>query len=102
MLEITPVRAFHDNYIWMLSQEGSDAAVAVDPGDETPVFEWLQAHGKRLVAILITHHHYDHTGGVPELLTAYPEIPVYGPARDSIRGVSQRMGEGGRVSFDAL
>ncbi|MEJ2396067.1 MAG: hydroxyacylglutathione hydrolase [Candidatus Thiodiazotropha sp.] len=99
MLEITPVRAFEDNYIWMIAAPGSDIALVVDPGDETPVLEWLQAHGKRLGAILITHHHYDHTGGIPELIQAYPGIPVYGPARESIRGLTHPLKEGERVAI---
>lgn len=100
MLHVTPVRAFEDNYIWMLSADGSDQAVALDPGDETPVLDWLQARGKQLAAILITHHHYDHTGGVPELVEAYPGIPVYGPAKESIRGVDHPVGEGDSISLD--
>jgi hydroxyacylglutathione hydrolase len=100
MLEITPVRAFEDNYIWMLASAGSDLALAVDPGDETPVLKWLQAQGKSLGGVLITHHHYDHTGGLPELLQAYPGIPVYGPAGESIRGISQPVKEGDRVAID--
>jgi hydroxyacylglutathione hydrolase len=99
MLEITPVRAFEDNYIWMIAAPGSDIALVVDPGDETPVLEWLQAQGKRLGAILITHHHYDHTGGIPELIQAYPGIPVYGPARESIRGLTHPLKEGERVAI---
>jgi hydroxyacylglutathione hydrolase len=99
MLEITPVRAFEDNYIWMIAAPGSDLALVVDPGDETPVLEWLQAQGKRLGAILITHHHYDHTGGIPELVQAYPGIPVYGPARESIRGLTHPLKEGERVAI---
>ncbi len=99
MLEITPVRAFEDNYIWMIAAPGSDLALVVDPGDETPVLEWLQAQGKRLGAILITHHHYDHTGGIPELIQAYPGIPVYGPARESIRGLTHPLKEGERVAI---
>jgi hydroxyacylglutathione hydrolase len=102
MLEVTPVRAFEDNYIWMLSPPGAAMAVAVDPGDETPVLEWLQAQGKRLAAILITHHHYDHTGGVPELVEAYPGIPVYGPSRESIRGVTRQLVEGDRVAIEGF
>jgi hydroxyacylglutathione hydrolase len=102
MLEITPVRAFEDNYIWMLSPAGGAVAVAVDPGDETPVLEWLQTQGKRLAAILITHHHYDHTGGVPELVEAYPGIPVYGPGRESIRGVTRQLADGDRVAIEGF
>jgi hydroxyacylglutathione hydrolase len=100
MLEVVPVKAFDDNYIWMLSRPGSDQAVAVDPGDETPVLEWLQSQGKRLAAILITHHHYDHTGGVPDLLETYPGIPVYGPAGKSIRGVTHPVAEGDEIRLN--
>jgi hydroxyacylglutathione hydrolase len=99
MLEVTPLRAFEDNYIWMLSQPHSDQAVAVDPGDETPVLEWLDAQGKRLAGILITHHHYDHTGGIPELVEAYPGIPVYGPAKESIKGITYPVAEGDTISL---
>ncbi len=102
MLEITPLNAFDDNYIWMISQPGAEAAVAVDPGDETPVLDWLEARGKRLAAILITHHHHDHTGGIPELAAAYPGVQVYGPAGNSIRGVTHPLAEGGRVSLEGL
>jgi len=102
MLEITPVNAFDDNYIWMLSQPGAAAAVAVDPGDETPVLDWLRSQGNHLTAILITHHHYDHIGGIPELTAAFPGIPVYGPAGHSIRGVTHPVAEGDRVILDGL
>jgi hydroxyacylglutathione hydrolase len=98
MLDVTPLRAFEDNYIWILSQPGSDQAVVVDPGDESPVLAWLQTQGKRLAAILLTHHHYDHIGGVPELLEAYPGIPVYGPAKESIRGLNHPLSEGDSLS----
>ncbi|MCU7845481.1 MAG: hydroxyacylglutathione hydrolase [Candidatus Thiodiazotropha sp. (ex Monitilora ramsayi)] len=102
MLEVTPVSAFDDNYIWLLGNPGSKRLVAVDPGDETPVLRWLSQHGASLCGILITHHHYDHVGGVPELLEAFPGIPVYGPARESIRGVSHPVGEGDGVAIDGL
>lgn len=102
MLEITPVSAFEDNYIWMLGKPGSNAVVAVDPGDETPVLAWLAQRGARLSAILITHHHYDHVGGLPELLEAFPGIPVYGPAGNTIRGVTHPVREGDRPSIPHL
>jgi hydroxyacylglutathione hydrolase len=98
MLEITPVEAFEDNYIWMLGNPGSRDFVAVDPGDETPVLAWLAQRDARLSAILITHHHYDHVGGLPELTAAFPGITVYGPAHNDIRGVTQPVKEGDRLS----
>ncbi|MEJ2610567.1 MAG: hydroxyacylglutathione hydrolase [Candidatus Thiodiazotropha sp.] len=93
-MKITPLRAFDDNYIWMLRNSGSPLAVAVDPGDETPVLTWLKQERAILSAILITHHHYDHVGGIPELCEAYPGIPVFGPAKESIRGVTNPLQEG--------
>lgn len=102
MLEITPLSAFDDNYIWMIHRPGCKEYVAVDPGDETPVLQWLEQQDGVLKGILITHHHYDHTGGIPELLEAYPGIAVYGPAREQIRGVNQRVSEGDRISLEAL
>ena len=68
MIEILPIPAFKDNYIWLIS-DGRHAAV-VDPGDAAPVLWQLQNSGRRLTAILNTHHHGDHTGGIEDLLCA--------------------------------
>lgn len=100
MLEITPLSAFGDNYIWMVENRASRCLVAVDPGDEAPVLEWLERRGAGLNAIFITHHHYDHVGGIPELVQRFPDIPVYGPA--GIRGVTRPVGEGDRISIAGL
>ncbi|MES9992918.1 MAG: hydroxyacylglutathione hydrolase [Candidatus Thiodiazotropha sp.] len=102
MIEITGVDAFEDNYIWMVKNPSSSLAVAVDPGDETPVLEWLQNNGCRLSAILITHHHYDHVGGIAELRQAYPEIAVYGPGNETIRGLTHPLREGERPQIAGL
>ena len=102
MLEITPVNAFEDNYIWMLGKPGTRDFVAVDPGDEAPVLAWLAQRDARLSAILITHHHYDHVGGLPELTAAFPGISVYGPARNDIRGVTRTVKEGDLLSPPGL
>jgi len=99
MLEITPLPAFDDNYIWMLGAREKRQFTAVDPGDEAPVLAWLRERDAELGAILLTHHHYDHIGGVPELLTEYPGIPVYGPVRQPIRGVNRPVAEGGRIDL---
>ena len=82
MLTITPVPALSDNYIWILQRNDLPQVAIVDPGQSTPVIKYIQANKLQPVAILITHQHYDHTGGVAELLDAYPDIEIIGPDRD--------------------
>jgi hydroxyacylglutathione hydrolase len=94
MASIIPVPAFADNYIWLLRQ--GTAAVVVDPGDAAPVQAFLAANGLRLTAILATHHHGDHVGGITALLDRFP-VPVYGPAGETIPGRTHPMREGARV-----
>ncbi|MES9815994.1 MAG: hydroxyacylglutathione hydrolase [Candidatus Thiodiazotropha sp.] len=102
MIEITGVTAFEDNYIWMVKNPASSQVVAVDPGDESPVLSWLEQQDCTLSAILITHHHYDHVGGIAELREVYPDIEVYGPANETIRGVTHPLEEGDRPRIAGL
>ena len=76
-MNLLPLPAFSDNYIWLL-HNGTQALV-VDPGDAAPVQAALQTHGLQLQAILVTHHHADHVGGVDALRAATGAV-VYGPA----------------------
>jgi hydroxyacylglutathione hydrolase len=94
MLVIRPIPAFDDNYIWLLRQEDSDQALVVDPGDEEPVIAALTNQGLRLAAILLTHHHQDHIGGVDDLLALWPQARVFGPRDRRIRAVTDPVGEG--------
>ena len=87
----TAIPAFRDNYIWAIRHE--DRCVVVDPGDAEPVEQFLQENGLQLTSILITHHHPDHVGGIPALLKQR-EIPVYGPARESIPAMTHPLAEG--------
>ena len=80
-MNLLPLPAFTDNYIWMLHD--GHQAVVVDPGDATPVVQALQHLGLQLQAILVTHHHADHVGGVDALRNA-TGARVYGPARELI------------------
>jgi hydroxyacylglutathione hydrolase len=80
-MTLVPLPAFADNYIWML-QDGT-RAIVVDPGDAQPVFDALALGKLKLAAILVTHHHADHVGGVDELRQA-TGAPVFGPAGEVI------------------
>lgn len=102
MLQVSPIPAFEDNYIWLLTEPGSPGAVVVDPGDEEPVLAALAEAGLALTAILITHHHHDHTGGVLELKAAFPRIEVFAPADRRIPGVTGVVGEGDEVAVPGL
>jgi hydroxyacylglutathione hydrolase len=96
MLNVLTVPAFQDNYLWLI-HDGTHAAV-VDPGDARPILAALDAHALSLAAILLTHHHADHVGGVPELLSRFP-VPVYGPRDDGIAAVTQALTEGDTVTL---
>jgi len=90
--------AFSDNYIWMVRQ-GPDAVV-VDPGQARPVQDVLERDGLRLRAILLTHHHQDHVGGVAELVDT-TGARVYGPASERLPHCDLRLREGDRVELDS-
>lgn len=92
-IEIRCIPAFDDNYIWLLSAAGERRITIVDPGDADPVLEAIERDGLEPAAILITHHHGDHTGGVGELVRHFA-IPVYGPDDRRIRGIDRIVGEG--------
>jgi hydroxyacylglutathione hydrolase len=99
MLEIVPLPALRDNYIWTL-RKGAQAAV-VDPGEAHPVLEYLAREKLDLCAILATHHHPDHVGGIPELLDL-KRVPVYGPKGEPIATLTRPVAEGDTVDIPEL
>ena len=79
-LTVHPVRAFTDNYIWLIeSPVAKNRVVAVDPGEAAPLLAALSERGASLAAILLTHHHPDHIGGVAQLKKAWPTVAVIAP-----------------------
>lgn len=102
MLEVTPIKAFSDNYIWSIHGRLDRNLVAiVDPGDAQPVLQFLAANQLRLACILITHHHADHVGGVEEILKQQ-SVPVFGPAGERIPGNPKPLRENDVVELNAL
>jgi len=99
MMEVHAVHAFDDNYIWLIGCADKPQVAIVDPGDEEPVLDYLAEHGLVPEAILITHHHGDHTGGVTALVERFA-IPVYGPANERIPALTHPLTEGGTVELE--
>ncbi len=101
MVQVEPIKAFNDNYIWCLHKPGENALFVVDPGDAGPVLERLSQGNETLAGILITHHHWDHTDGVAKLRQTYPDVPVYGPKHSPFKGITHPLGEGDELTvFD--
>ena len=98
-IEVIPLRAFKDNYVWTL--RNARCAAVVDPGEAQPVLDYLAAEKLQLVAILATHHHQDHVGGIAELRQKYA-VPVYGPRGEPIATLTHPVGGTDRVAVDEL
>jgi len=96
---VVPLRAFKDNYVWTLRNERH--AAVVDPGDARPVLDYLAAENLELAAILATHHHQDHVGGVAGILARHP-CPVYGPRGEPIPTLTRAVGGGDTVAVPEL
>jgi len=95
-MKLLPIPAFTDNYIWMLHNEHQ--ALVVDPGDAQTVLDTLTQQGLSLAAILVTHHHNDHTGGVDALRRA-TGAKVYGPAGETMPEPIDRLQQGDAVQL---
>jgi hydroxyacylglutathione hydrolase len=101
-LNVHPVRAFSDNYIWLIEPaKAPGQVVAVDPGEAAPVIAELKRRKLSLAAILLTHHHPDHVGGVPELLRHWP-VPVVGPEDARITTRTRTVVGGEHCEFTEL
>ncbi len=101
MHTVQAIPAFTDNYVWMVGSSGSQAVAIIDPGEAGPVLRILSDSGLKVAAILLTHHHEDHVGGVGEILREHP-APVFGPEREGIPTVDHPLKGGDTVIVPEL
>lgn len=97
-MKLTSISAFQDNYIWVLNDE-KNQCVIVDPGEAAPVLQAIAEHHWQPVAILLTHHHADHVGGVQKLKENYPDLAVYGPREIKNPEISQFVAGGDKLTL---
>ncbi|MDT3666453.1 hydroxyacylglutathione hydrolase [Cronobacter dublinensis] len=96
-MNLNSIPAFEDNYIWVLNNEDGQCLI-VDPGEAEPVLRAIEENQWQPVAILLTHHHHDHTGGVKALVTRFPNLVVYGPEETS-KGAQVIVNEGEKFNI---
>ena len=96
-INILPIKAFKDNYIWLIQEKFN--GIIVDPGDAKPVLKKLRERHIHLKAILITHKHFDHMGGVEELVDYQPDVRIYGPENIEFKFKYEIVKEGDAISI---
>ncbi|MGN7789077.1 hydroxyacylglutathione hydrolase [Enterobacter sp. 22452] len=95
-MNLISIPAFQDNYIWVLVDDDR-RCIIVDPGESAPVLQAIEENGWHPQAILLTHHHNDHVGGVPDLVATFPHLVVYGPVETQDKGTTQVVEEGENI-----
>ena len=100
-MEIRYLPIFKDNYIWLILDATQTQVIVVDPGEASSLLDFLKKHRLQLAAILITHHHHDHTHGISELTRHY-SVPVYGPNKVLVPGITHVVQEHDRLVFSCF
>lgn len=95
MINIEPIKAFNDNYIWLLTT--NEGSIVIDPGEADKTIQFLKKNNLELEGILITHHHFDHTGGIQDIVE-FKNVDVYGPV-NNISSINQRLKDGDSISI---
>lgn len=98
-LTLYPIPTLKDNYVWTVINPSNRCALVVDPGEARPVIHYLNQYKLALHGVLITHHHWDHTNGVSELIQHYP-APVFASVRCNIPNLTHRLAEHQTVDLD--
>lgn len=101
MITLHAINALRDNYIWCIEDTNSHQCLIVDPGEHEPVIVALNEKQLTPLAILITHHHWDHTDGIPGLVDYY-KLPVYGPNNPAISSLTHPLTAGDTINFSPM
>lgn len=99
MINVFPIPALSDNYIWLIVDEETQQTIIVDPGEAKPVIAFSEKNKLTPAAIFVTHKHWDHTGGIDALLTRYPDLPVFSSHADLIPQTTNVVSEGDRIAL---
>jgi hydroxyacylglutathione hydrolase len=104
MMDVVPIPQLSDNYAYLIVDSSTREAGVVDCAEADAVLEEITARGVRLVAVLATHHHFDHVGGNADLLARYPGLRVYGSGDDAPRipGITHRLRDGDTVEIGMM
>ena len=96
MINIEPIEAFSDNYIWLVTT--NEGSIVIDPGESSKIINYVKDNQLNLKAILITHHHFDHTGGINEILSHFP-VDVFGPFNNGIENINKKLKDGDKINI---
>lgn len=97
-MPVRPLKAFNDNYIWSISYK--DNLMVFDPGMAEPVITYAEQHNLNVSDILITHHHFDHTGGIEEIIKKFPFVNIYAPDDNRIKNVSTKLKDNEQIEIN--
>jgi hydroxyacylglutathione hydrolase len=96
MIKIESIEAFTDNYIWLVTT--NEGSIVIDPGESSKIINCVKDNQLNLKAILITHHHFDHTGGINEILSHFP-VDVFGPFNNGIENINKKLKDGDKINI---
>ncbi|KAF4380057.1 hypothetical protein F8388_018181 [Cannabis sativa] len=100
-MKIHHIPCLEDNYSYLIIDESTKEAAAVDPVEPEKVLNVAQQHGVVLKLVLTTHHHWDHAGGNEKLRQLVPGIKVYGGSKDNVKGCTDIVDNGDKISLGA-
>lgn len=103
-MKIISIPCGFDNFTYVVICEQTGTAAVVDPNEAYPIWREVESAGAELAAVLCTHHHQDHIGGLEDLLSEQPDLVVYGHGgdRNRIPEMTTLLADGDTVCFGEI